>query len=263
MRAFGLCLAVLGGITVACTNGGAEHREARAAEPITPIARAPVGDEELERSRASEPLYLRAVHAAQDGATEHAAVLDALSQALRAGACPTRALTDSAFGELHELPRFRQLIREHARQSATRLTLADEEGEPLHVFGAIRDANGQPIADALVYVFQTDSRGLYSAGGMDESNPRIFGYIRTDSEGRYAFDTIRPGHYPDQREPVEQHIHYEVSAAGFAKRIWRLGFEDDPHWRGRTPPRWARPVKRAQGATPSCEMDIVLEREQG
>jgi hypothetical protein len=214
--------------------------------------------------RAAEPLYFTAVKAAKQAeglanAQTRKIVLDAIEAALDAGACPTRTLIEDAFLPLHTDTRYRELIRDHARQSEISMRLKGVDGEPLRVSGVVRDAAGQPIAGALVFVYHTDAKGLYNAEGMNESNPLIFGYIKTDAQGRYAYSTIRPGHYPDQNEPVEQHIHYEVTAPGYARKITRMGFADDPFWNGRRIPTWAVAVTPEQDGGSACQLDVALD----
>ena len=75
-----------------------------------------------------------------------------------------------------------------------------------------------------VYVYQTDTRGYYSPDGRDERNPRLRGYLRTDDQGRYRLQTIRPGQYPNSGPPA--HIHYEVKSASGVQRF-ELVFEGD------------------------------------
>jgi protocatechuate 3,4-dioxygenase beta subunit len=135
------------------------------------------------------------------------------------------------------------------------------EGKPLQVRGMVHDAQGKPVAGALVYVFQTDGEGYYSPGGMDERNPRIFGYLKTDAAGRYAFTTIRPGHYAGHSD-IDQHIHFEVTAPGFRKQIARLGFADDPVWERFSVPAWAVPVEVDEHGVENCSLDIRLEGEE-
>ena len=67
----------------------------------------------------------------------------------------------------------------------------------------------------------TRSRGAAARHG------RLRGWARTDASGRYAFDTIRPGAYPDGDEP--QHIHLHVIEPG--RCTYYIGdvlFDDDP-----------------------------------
>lgn len=219
-----------------------------------------------ERERQAEPLYKAALAAATASQADRGKALDAIEAALKAGACPTRTLSEEAFGPLHTQQRFRELIRDHARLSSIVMVTPREEGEPLRVSGVVRDADGKPVEGALVFVYHTDAKGYYSPGGMEEANPRLFGYIRTDKDGQYAYRTIRPGHYPVTftNERIEQHIHYEVTAPGFDKVTTRLGFADDPHWarEGRTPPRWAVPVEKNEKGEAVCALDVRLTRER-
>ena len=105
-----------------------------------------------------------------------------------------------------------------------------EPGEPLVVSGRIFKADGRtPLAGAVLYAYHTDARGLYSDqdGNGQPPNPRLKGWMRTDSEGRYEFRTIKPAPYPGRRNPA--HIHASVTADGQAERwIEEYWFEDDP-----------------------------------
>lgn len=85
-------------------------------------------------------------------------------------------------------------------------------GEVTHLTGQILDANGAPIRNALVEIWQTDNNGLYRHTrdrDQDERDPNFqsYGRFSTDREGRYYFRTIKPTPYPG-RTP---HIHYKVS----------------------------------------------------
>jgi protocatechuate 3,4-dioxygenase beta subunit len=102
----------------------------------------------------------------------------------------------------------------------------DEPGERLVVTGRVMYGS-TPIAGASVFVFQTDTKGFYAPGvsGPDaELDPRLHGALRTDAEGRYQVDTIRPGSY--NNNPA--HLHYVVVARGYKPRIFDLWFQDDP-----------------------------------
>lgn len=223
---------------------------ARTTNAQTTIASRPVDAAQVEQ------LFRAAVSAARPAPGD--ACVAAIERALVAGACPTRVLTESAFEPLHENPRFHALIRRHASHSATVLVTPEEPGERLLVSGTIRDDTGAPVRGALVYVYHTDARGLYSRAGSNEDRPRIFGYLRTDAQGRYEYRTIRPASYPNVR--IDQHVHYVITADGFAETISRLGFSDDPHWKDRRPPSWVEAVSRGQDGVARCTHDVVLKR---
>src|SRR5271157_2803344 len=70
-------------------------------------------------------------------------------------------------------------------------------GEPLYVSGRVLDTAGQPVADAVLNVWQSDDRGLYDVqDNFDPSQMWGRGRIRCDAEGRYAFWSVMPTAYP-------------------------------------------------------------------
>lgn len=103
----------------------------------------------------------------------------------------------------------------------------DEPGERLIVTGRTLDGR-KPVAGVSLYVFHTDSHGRYATDITDlsaaELNPRLHGSLRTDSKGRYQFETIRPGSYDNG----PAHVHYVVKAPGYKPLLLSLQFEDDP-----------------------------------
>lgn len=104
---------------------------------------------------------------------------------------------------------------------------APEPGTPLSVSGRVLDPDGQPVPDVSIYAYQTDARGEYvpgQSGGSDR--PRLFAFMRSDAQGRYAFLTIKPGSYPNSRNPG--HIHFEVVAPDGRTRSYEIVFEGDP-----------------------------------
>ena len=102
-----------------------------------------------------------------------------------------------------------------------------EPGERLVVTGRTLDGI-EPVAGVSVYVFHTSVDGLYGGQGVDprtaELNPRLNGAMRTDADGRYRYETIRPGSYDNNAA----HVHYVVTASGYKPRMFDLWFEDDP-----------------------------------
>jgi protocatechuate 3,4-dioxygenase beta subunit len=111
--------------------------------------------------------------------------------------------------------------------STGRVAPAGEPGPPLMVTGVVVDANGAPVPGVSLYIYQTDAEGYYGVKPQsDSANPRLKLFLRSDARGAFSFGTIRPGAYPNSRAPG--HIHFEVSAAGFAPKIFEIVFEGDP-----------------------------------
>jgi protocatechuate 3,4-dioxygenase beta subunit len=107
-----------------------------------------------------------------------------------------------------------------------------EPGERLIVSGVVYREDGvTPAPGLLLYVWHTDAAGHYSTRGDETGNGRrhgrLRGWMRTDAEGRYRFETIRPAPYPGERIPA--HIHGTLSGPGLSERYFEdFFFEGDP-----------------------------------
>jgi protocatechuate 3,4-dioxygenase beta subunit len=79
------------------------------------------------------------------------------------------------------------------------------------------------LAGAVVEVWQADARGDYTqvGGRRDDPGCLLRASLRCDAEGRYAFRTVLPGEYPGR----PRHLHYRVSAKGYATLVTQLYFE--------------------------------------
>lgn len=94
--------------------------------------------------------------------------------------------------------------------SSARIVPVDAAGEALVVEGVVRTADGRTAPGIIVYAYQTDAGGIYPPGSTDHGALRA--WTKTDGEGRYRFDTVRPGNYPGRGLP--QHIHLHVIEPG-------------------------------------------------
>jgi protocatechuate 3,4-dioxygenase beta subunit len=84
-------------------------------------------------------------------------------------------------------------------------------GEITHLSGKILDAKGNPIRNAVVEIWQCDSKGAYlhtdsSNREKRDKNFQGFGRFTTGLTGEYYFRTIKPVAYPG-RTP---HIHFKI-----------------------------------------------------
>lgn len=135
-----------------------------------------------------------------------------------------------------------------------RIAPPDAGGEPLVIEGRVSGADGAPRAGIVVYAYQTDASGIYPRHPRGIRHGRLRGWARTDDEGRYRFDTIRPGGYPDSGIP--QHVHFHVVEPGRCTYwIGDLLFDDDPRL---TPRERARAVDARGGsglASPARDAD--------
>jgi protocatechuate 3,4-dioxygenase beta subunit len=102
---------------------------------------------------------------------------------------------------------------------------ASEPGTRLLVRGRLFAADGErPVAGAILYAYQTDVTGVYNPKA---GPPRLRGFMKTDAEGRFEYDTIRPGSYPGTT--IAAHVHHQAWGGGVpAQWLSDLNFADDP-----------------------------------
>jgi protocatechuate 3,4-dioxygenase beta subunit len=163
---------------------------------------------------------------------ELAPLLAKAKKAVEAGANGAALLANKEFGALRELTTFHHLVRDRAPRGELSMLPPDEPGHPLLVRGSVKDQHGKPVADALVYAYQTSQKGWYSDraphfSGMDanEKHARLFGYVRADAAGQFTLNTIRPGGYP--RSTVPEHIHVHIDLGKQSLFVGGVVFDDD------------------------------------
>jgi len=109
----------------------------------------------------------------------------------------------------------------------------EEEGEKLVISGTIYLPDGKtPAKGIVVYVHHTNHEGIYPKRGDENGNGQYHGYLRgwmkTDSNGKYQFETIRPAAY-HSHEGEPAHIHYNIEGANYPEYwLTALWFSDDP-----------------------------------
>ena len=133
-------------------------------------------------------------------------------------------------------PYFAQgLLREGDPVFTNVLVSENTDGERIRISGCVYDAEGRPIEDSLIEIWQANSHGRYNHP-LDEQNkpldPEFLGHGRasTDSEGNYRFDTIKPGSVPGPDHKTQApHINVIVFARGMLSHAFtRIYFEDEP-----------------------------------
>jgi protocatechuate 3,4-dioxygenase beta subunit len=121
------------------------------------------------------------------------------------------------------------------------ILLREEAGEPLAMSGHVTDPEGQPVADALIEVWQTAPNQLYDVQDRDQPQGHLRASFRTSVAGTYRFRTIMPVSYPIPddgpagqllaamgRHPFRPaHIHFMISAPGYRTLVTHLFFEGD------------------------------------
>lgn len=110
-------------------------------------------------------------------------------------------------------------------------------GERIVVAGRVLDESGRPVPNTLIEVWQANAAGRY-AHVVDAHDapldPNFLGAGRcvTDGEGRYRFQSVKPGAYPWQNHHNAwrpAHIHLSLFGPTIATRlVTQMFFPADP-----------------------------------
>ena len=112
------------------------------------------------------------------------------------------------------------------------LRSAGDPGLPIAISGQVLDTRGDVLPGARIEIWQADHLGHYDLDGY-----RFRSTLVADPSGKYAFDSVMPGHYPAR---VCQHIHYVVTAPGHKTLTTQLYFATDPVFEGDPAHNYAR-----------------------
>ena len=103
-------------------------------------------------------------------------------------------------------------------------------GEIVLVQGQVTDQFCQPVAGALVEIWQACVSGRYNHPSDTNSakldpNFQYWGKAVTDIKGYYLFRTILPGTYPARENWIRPpHIHFKISQRGYKELITQMFF---------------------------------------
>lgn len=131
------------------------------------------------------------------------------------------------------------------REDAPPLPLGEQiskrdKSEEILLWGTVRNAAGESIANAKLMVWQTSSHGSYDLQEGDGSAIDYRGTFRADAQGRYHLRTVRPlGYFIPMDGPVGDlvraqrregcrpaHIHFLISAPGYREMVTALYLRD-------------------------------------
>ena len=160
--------------------------------------------------------------------------------------------------------------------NVSELAAPDVAGKRLSIRGQLLDADGLPVPDGLIEIWQANSYGKYAHPADTRELPLDknfsgFGRMPTDAKGGFHFSTIKPGAVPGADGVLQSpHILVSVFARGLLRQlVTRVYFPDDDHTAdavmsqvpaSRRKTLIAQPVPDQQGV---LEWNIVLGGGEG
>jgi protocatechuate 3,4-dioxygenase alpha subunit len=143
-------------------------------------------------------------------------------------------------------------------------------GERVTIEGRIIDADGRPVSDAMVEIWQANAHGRYAHPEDTRDLPLEagfsgFGRVFTDADGRFRFRTIKPGRVPGPEGELQApHLNITIFMRGLLKHLHtRIYFPGDANATDailrRVPPdRRGTLIARASDAG-TLEWNVVLQ----
>ena len=101
-------------------------------------------------------------------------------------------------------------------------SVIETDGERLTISGRVLKSSdcSSPVVNATLDLWHCSAQGIY-----DNEGYKCRGMVKTDSQGRYTFQTIFPPSYGSR----PRHIHFKVRATGFSELTSQIYFRGDPH----------------------------------
>jgi len=107
--------------------------------------------------------------------------------------------------------------------SENKLAKSTEPGNKIRISGRVFNKDcTEHIPNATIDIWHANNAGEYDNDGFN-----LRGKVQSNSEGFYLFETIKPGKYLNGTKYRPSHIHFKISASGFAALTTQLYFSGD------------------------------------
>jgi protocatechuate 3,4-dioxygenase alpha subunit len=116
---------------------------------------------------------------------------------------------------------------------ANNLVTPDTSGDRIRIEGRVLDGDGAPVVDSMLEIWQADAAGRYAhpadARALPNAAYKGFGRCGTNAEGRFSFETIKPGPVPGPGGRMQApHIAMIVFSRGMLTHVFtRIYFADE------------------------------------
>ena len=144
------------------------------------------------------------------------------------------------------------------------------KGERVTVTGRVVDGDGAPVTDAMLEVWQANSHGRYAHTEDTRDLPLDAGFtgwgrVTTDEDGRFRFNTIKPGRVPAADGRLQApHLNVTLFMRGMLKQLVSRMYFDGDAANAQDPvlsqvPQARRATLLARSSGGALEWNIVLQ----
>ena len=104
-----------------------------------------------------------------------------------------------------------------------KLAAENDAGTKLTISGRVFNLDcSEFIPDTIIDIWQANDAGAYDNQGFN-----LRGFVKTNEQGYYLFETILPGKYLNGNKYRPSHIHYKITPPGKPTLVTQLYFEGD------------------------------------
>ncbi len=108
-------------------------------------------------------------------------------------------------------------------RETTQLAKASEKGERMIIRGRVMNLDcSEALANTVVDVWHANDAGEYDNDGYN-----LRGQFKTNSQGFYSFETIKPGKYLNGAKYRPSHIHFKITPENEDTLVTQLYFKGD------------------------------------
>ncbi|HVE57463.1 MAG TPA: hypothetical protein VNB22_11590 [Pyrinomonadaceae bacterium] len=109
----------------------------------------------------------------------------------------------------------------------TALSKKSDKDETIIISGTVYQTDGKtPAPNVLIYFYHTDAEGFYGRGNGEVRHGHFRGWLLTNANGKYEFQTTKAAPYPERK--FAAHIHMTLTGKNFREdSVDSILFEGD------------------------------------
>ncbi|PCJ63651.1 MAG: hypothetical protein COA58_16065 [Bacteroidetes bacterium] len=107
--------------------------------------------------------------------------------------------------------------------TAGKLASESEAGTKIRITGRVQNLDcSEYIPDTIIDIWHADNAGEYDNEGFN-----LRGKVKSNAQGFYMFESIKPGKYLNNDKYRPSHVHFKITPPGFGTLTTQLYFQGD------------------------------------